>query len=307
MKISKYSKSFNAIFFIMFREQNLNEDSEDSTPSIKVVMLGDSGVGKTSLAQRWTIGIFDPNQRPTVGAFSSLHCVKISKTDRLSELNRLIFLGQSLEYKFSEKEKTDSKSSFFNSNKKTVSDEYIDVDVFLWDTAGQEQYAPLSPLFLRETSSVILTVSCIDQESLENAEKWINIINQFSEGEPPVILAVNKTDVLPSILSLIKSKNNLLDNKINNQSVENAAFTIEDIAQKYPGKTNNENLNGYFAAIVPVSAESGFNVNALFQIAAEEGFDYQMNRYGQNNLDNKKVSSKNLELNSNGNQSFDCC
>lgn len=294
-------------FFIMFREQNLNEDSEDSTPSIKVVMLGDSGVGKTSLAQRWTIGIFDPNQRPTVGAFSSLHCVKISKTDRLSELNRLIFLGQSLEYKFSEKEKTDSKSSFFNSNKKTVSDEYIDVDVFLWDTAGQEQYAPLSPLFLRETSSVILTVSCIDQESLENAEKWINIINQFSEGEPPVILAVNKTDVLPSILSLIKSKNNLLDNKINNQSVENAAFTIEDIAQKYPGKTNNENLNGYFAAIVPVSAESGFNVNALFQIAAEEGFDYQMNRYGQNNLDNKKVSSKNLELNSNGNQSFDCC
>ena len=44
-----------------------------------------------------------------------------------------------------------------------------------------------------------------------------------------------------------------------------------------------------------------YNVNALFQIAAEEGFDYQMNRYGQNNLDNKKVSSKILELNSNGN------
>lgn len=60
----------------------------------------------------------------------------------------------------------------------------------------------------------------------------------------------------PQFYRLSNQKINLLNNKINYQSVGNVAFTIEDIVQKIPGKTNNDNLNGCFAAIVPVYAES---------------------------------------------------
>lgn len=287
----------------------LDDDSEDSIPSLKIVMLGDSGVGKTSLAQRWSIGIFEPNQRPTIGAFSSLHRVKLNKTIRLSQLNKSILTDRRLEYKFPENDKNDSKSLFFHSNIKNDQNERLDVDVFLWDTAGQEQYAPLSPLFLRESSSVILTVSCIDQISLENAAKWIGLVNQFSEGDPPVILAVNKTDILHSISSLLKSQNFECQSNSKSRSFCQSAFTINDIIEKYPSKVNDENLSGYFAAIVPVSAESGFNVNALFQIAAEEGYDYVMNKAENKNLNNNNnnIVNKGLRLNSNYSQSTDCC
>lgn len=295
----------------MFGKSNqdiiLDDDSEDSIPSLKIVMLGDSGVGKTSLAQRWSIGIFEPNQRPTIGAFSSLHRVKLNKSIRLSQLNKSILTDRRLEYKFPENDKNDSKSLFFHSNIKNDQNERLDVDVFLWDTAGQEQYAPLSPLFLRESSSVILTVSCIDQISLENAAKWIGLVNQFSEGDPPVILAVNKTDILPSISSLLKSQNFECESNSKSRSFGQSAFTINEIIEKYPSKVNDENLSGYFAAIVPVSAESGFNVNALFQIAAEEGYDYEMNKAEHKNLNNNNIVNKGLGLNSNYSQSTDCC
>lgn len=292
------------------QEMFLDDDSDDSTPSLKIVMLGDSGVGKTSLTKRWSIGLFDPGQKPTIGTFSSLHRVKINKTNRLSRVNKSIFVkprfNQTFEFKFSEKEEKHSKSSFFYSNTSNESadqDEQTDVDIFLWDTAGQEQYAPLSPLFLRQASSVILTVSCNDRDSLENAAKWINIVDQFSDGDPPIVLAVNKTDTIPSISSLVGSQNSEKIDDVLNRPM----FTINEIVKKYPSKANDDSLNGYFAAIVPVSAKSGFNVKALFQIAAEEGYDYVMKNVERKTTNAGNARTQKVDLNSVNSQSSSCC
>jgi GTPase SAR1 family protein len=35
---------------------------------IKIVVLGDSGTGKTSIIRRFIHGTFDPQSRPTIGA-----------------------------------------------------------------------------------------------------------------------------------------------------------------------------------------------------------------------------------------------
>lgn len=222
----------------MFRNKDqqfiYDDDSEDSVPSLKIVMLGNSSVGKTSLVKQWSIGIFEPGESPTVCAFSSLHRVTINKNIRLSKLNRSIYVKQSekqnFEFKFPSKEKKHSKSSFFQSNEKVDDDESEEVDLFLWDTAGQEQYAPLSPLFLREASAIVLTLSIVDRSSFEDMAKWISLVKQFADGDPPIVLAVNKTDMLPSINSIVLSKSSQTENfKKNSNTNENT--------------NNNENSN----------------------------------------------------------------
>ena len=41
---------------------------EGEIVQFKAVLLGNSSVGKTSLMQRWTTGLFNPNTHPTVGS-----------------------------------------------------------------------------------------------------------------------------------------------------------------------------------------------------------------------------------------------
>ncbi|KAJ3428762.1 ras-related protein rab-5c [Anaeramoeba flamelloides] len=50
-----------------------SEDEEENNQQIKIVLLGSTGVGKTSIALRFTKGVFNLSQRPTIG---SSFCVK---------------------------------------------------------------------------------------------------------------------------------------------------------------------------------------------------------------------------------------
>ena len=39
-----------------------------TTPPKKIVLLGDTSVGKTSIVTRWSTGAYKPDQKPTVGS-----------------------------------------------------------------------------------------------------------------------------------------------------------------------------------------------------------------------------------------------
>ena len=47
----------------------------------KIVIIGDSGVGKTSLMNRFLFDKFDDESMPTIGANSKPHLVKISDSE----------------------------------------------------------------------------------------------------------------------------------------------------------------------------------------------------------------------------------
>ena len=124
--------------------------SENEKRSFKVVLLGNSGVGKTSLVSTWTIGVFNETIKPTIGA---------------------------------------------NHQKKTVNVEGEDVDLFIWDTAGQEQFHALTPLYVKSASCAIFVASITDLESFKALNDWIDIMRSSCERTPPLILAVNKIDL----------------------------------------------------------------------------------------------------------------
>jgi small GTP-binding protein len=171
-------------------------------PSFKTVLLGDSGVGKTSLLTRWTLGRYIKTTVPTVGAT--------------------------------------------HHRKPLVLDDE-EVDLFLWDTAGQEQFQALAPLYARWSSAAILVTSIVDPRSFQNIDKWISLLESANDQVPPVILAINKVD--------LRSE---------------GARSMDELETEFRGR---------FAAIFFVSAATGEEVENLFKFAALTG--YRFNRTSQ--------------------------
>lgn len=179
----------------MEEEQSVEERHVDSV-SMKVVMLGDSGVGKTSLVSMWSTHHFNDGQTPTVCAMSSVYGVNI-----------------------------DGRAA----------------DVFLWDTAGQEQFSPLTPLYLRQTSVAILTAAIDNAETFESIDKWLQLVHETCDGGPPVILAINKMDL------------------------KGDDCIVPDL---------REDADEVFAGVFYVSAKTGENVQELFEFACRKGCQY---------------------------------
>ena len=78
---------------------------------VKVVLLGDSGVGKSSLVLRFVVNDFKPYSEATIGA------------------------------------------SFFS---KLIIANNIPMKFQIWDTAGQEKYHSLAPMYYRGAAAAIL-------------------------------------------------------------------------------------------------------------------------------------------------------
>jgi small GTP-binding protein len=160
----------------------------------KVVLLGDSGVGKTSILTRWMTGAYQRTTNPNVGASHECKSVVVGETP---------------------------------------------VDLLLWDTAGQEQFHALAPLYARSASVAILTASITDRRSFESLPQWAEILGSANGEVPPLVLAVNKTDLRAS-----------------------ATITDDEVEAEFGGQ---------FAGVFFVSALTGEGIENLFLFAAQVG------------------------------------
>ncbi|XP_052673163.1 uncharacterized protein LOC128155482 [Crassostrea angulata] len=114
-----------------------------------VVIIGDSGVGKTSIAQRFAQDSFSENTAMSVGAGYFVKHLEIE----------------------------DRKVQFQ-----------------IWDTAGQENFRSLVPMFLRDAKIALLVYDITSMESFLNLEAWQS---DLLTAEPEVTVAVigNKSDL----------------------------------------------------------------------------------------------------------------
>lgn len=174
----------------------MNENPSNS--SIKAVILGASGVGKTSMVDRWVTGLWNPAVTQTVSVWHQ---------------------------------------------KKTVDVDGEKVDVYLWDTAGQEKFQALVPLYARSASVAILVAAADEPSTFENLHNSIEVLDNSCEVKPPCILAINKVD-------LVEDCNKLC---------------VEDIEQTYGIK---------FVKLYYCSALTGEGIEEVFLEAAEQGYNF---------------------------------
>jgi Ras-related protein Rab-21 len=181
----------------------------------KVVLLGDSGVGKSSLAT----------------------------------IYHMIYNGIK---NFEQVESTIGAAFFRWRIKTAVSPSEIILQV--WDTAGQERYKALAPIYLRGCDAVLLVYDINSYRSMRNIDNtWLTILStdiNNSDGKMPLLYLIgNKIDTVSADYAISTSEDllNKLRNmyptmqksiltSIRDQKTIEALFgeIAVDLAKKYP-------------------------------------------------------------------------
>lgn len=68
------------------------------------------------------------------------------------------------------------------------------VSLAIWDTAGQEQYHSLAPIYYRDSDGAILVYDITDNDSFKKVCNWIKELRKMV-GDIPLCIVGNKTDL----------------------------------------------------------------------------------------------------------------
>ena len=117
---------------------------------MKVVLLGETGVGKSSIVARFAENTFRPFNAATVGAS---------------------FLA------------------------KTIDIDGISIKFQIWDTAGQEKYHSLAPMYYRGAAAAIIVYDISNSDSFGTLKSWVDELANKGPADITIVVAGNKCDL----------------------------------------------------------------------------------------------------------------
>ena len=132
----------------------------------KVILLGDAGVGKTSLLARYVDGIFRSEYKQTVGANFLIKEIN---------LNHII-------------DKVDIDTTL----KKNVKDKGF--ALYFWDLGGQTDKLFVTEYYFIQAVGAMVIFNVDNIESFDNIDFWISKLKELS-GDIPFIIIGNKIDL----------------------------------------------------------------------------------------------------------------
>nr|CCC94327.1 ras-related protein rab-5 [Trypanosoma congolense IL3000] len=135
------------------------------TITAKTVLLGESAVGKSSIALRFARNEFSPNQETTIGAAFLSRSVTVTPATQ-STNGAVVAAGASGTVKFE-----------------------------IWDTAGQERYRSLAPIYYRGACGALVVYDITSAESLKKAQMWMRELRANADPTLLIVLVGNKKDM----------------------------------------------------------------------------------------------------------------
>ena len=78
---------------------------------------------------------------------------------------------------------------------KTILIDNINVKLLLYDTAGQEKFRSLIPLYIKEAKIIFLIYDITNYDSFLNIEKWQSTLKDLNKGDEIFFMIGNKIDL----------------------------------------------------------------------------------------------------------------
>ena len=133
------------------------ETDNELDESLKVVLVGESGVGKTCIINQFAKGIFNQDLMSTNGAMF-----------------------------------TTNKKEFKDSNGRS---NFISFE--MWDTAGQEKYRSLAKMFFKEASVALIIYDITSLKSFNEIKNyWMTLVRENAPKNIITYIVGNKSDLI---------------------------------------------------------------------------------------------------------------
>ena len=171
--------------------------------------------------------------------------------------------------------KIDIKNRTVNTNtyQKTIQINNLMFNLNIWDTAGEEKYHAMAPIFYRGAHGAVVIFDVTNRETFKRATKWFSELSEFTEGRTKIILIGNKIDLPNRVISNEEASE--LAKKYNCDFLEVSALlgkNVEEIFNSlamtiYQGnKRNSLELGNEYGGHRHSSTNSGNNRNRKFNI-----------------------------------------
>lgn len=189
---------------------------------VKTIILGEAGVGKSSILRRFTDNDFDTYLAPTIGIDFAVTCMQVSPTTTRHPT------------KSTKTSKTHNLMNPINANKQK--DKCAVFKYQIWDCAGQERYNSIVRQYIRGASVVFLVYDITDIYSFQKLRQWANDVKDvngdIANREYIFVVVGNKIDQ--------ESHTQIQLNEVRKLVSELHALHFEVSAK------NNININGLF-------------------------------------------------------------
>ena len=124
---------------------------EKVRPNVKLVFIGDSSVGKSSLVVKYSTKTFPFEIQPTINA---------------AYQTKIFPLADGTE-----------------------------IELRIWDTAGQEAYHSLAPIYFQNSSIAFVVFDITSRSSFNSVENWIKLVREYGSKNMIIVIVANKADL----------------------------------------------------------------------------------------------------------------
>ena len=225
--MSNYKTGLSSFAFL----SSIDKKKINKMRNLKVVLIGDSGVGKTSIYQRFDSNTFSEDHLMTIGA-------------AYAKIN--------------------------------IDSEAGPIEVGIWDTAGQEKFRNVVPMYFQRADYVLMVYDISQEDTFTGLDAWYEMVKDKAPPDAKIIIIGNKSDLEAQ-------------RKVSFEAGTNFATKIESL-------------------FIETSAKTGLGIEMLTQMIAKSEVDVlnKKERKNQVHTQNNDNTNVNIAHDEKGNQESSC-